>query len=60
MINRIRHRLEDWMAAVAFAEEGDYLTARQLIRSGQRPTAAPRRRARQRDRMAARAPAPRG
>lgn len=60
MMNRIRERLEDWMAAVAFAEQGDHLTARQLIRSGFRPWIAPRRRARRQNRMAARAPLPRG
>jgi hypothetical protein len=55
MMNEIRQRLEDWMAAVAFAEQGDHLTARQLVRGKQRPMVAPRKRAIQRDRMAARA-----
>lgn len=56
MKNGIRQRLEDWMAAVAFAEQGDHITARQLIKSGQRPKMTQRKRAIQRDRMAARAP----
>lgn len=60
MMNRIRERLEDWMAAAAFAEHGDHVTARQLIRSGYRPSAPLRKKARRRDRMAARAPLPRG
>lgn len=60
MMNRIRERLEEWMAAVAFAEQGDHATARQFIRSGYRPTVAVRRRPRRQDRMAARAPVPRG
>ncbi|MGQ9857764.1 MAG: hypothetical protein ACUVS3_03625 [Thermodesulfobacteriota bacterium] len=59
MMNRIRERIEDWMAAVAFAEHGDHATARQLIRFRYRPSLTQRRRASRQDRMAARAPLPR-
>lgn len=59
MMIRIRERLEDWMAAAAFAEQGDHVTARQLIRSDYRPSVTLRKKARRRDRMAARASFPR-
>ncbi len=60
MMNRIRERLEDWMAAVAFAEQGDHATARQLIRPRCTPSLTQRKRARRQERMVARAPLPRG
>ncbi len=59
MMTKIRQRLEDWMVAVAFAEQGDHLTAREFIRSGWRPRPAPRSRARRHNRMVAKAQAPR-
>lgn len=60
MINRLREKIEDWMAAVAFAEHGDYQTARALV--GVHPRAEPRKRLRprQKDRMVARLRAQRG
>lgn len=62
MMNRMRERLEDWMAAVAFAEQGDHVTAAQLIRPKYTPSLTQRNRARRRrrERMVARAPLPRG
>lgn len=47
------------MAAVAFAEQGDHLTAKEFIRSGCRARPVPRSRARRQHRMVARAQAPR-
>jgi len=57
----LRQRFEDWMAAVAFAEAGDHLTARWLLTQKPAARKVARKRPRSREKMAARAPlAPRG
>jgi hypothetical protein len=59
MMGKIRQRLEDWMAAAAFAEAGQHETARELLGWPRRKEQVVRKRVRRAARMELRAPGPR-
>jgi hypothetical protein len=59
MFGKLRKKLEDWMAAAAFAEADDEKTAREIIGRSKRPRKTMRPRARREKRAELRAPGPR-
>jgi hypothetical protein len=59
MLGKLKQRLEDWMAAAAFAEANDDNTAREIMKRTMRARKTKRSRARRERRAELRAPGPR-
>jgi hypothetical protein len=60
MIGKVRQKLEDWMAAAAFAEAGDDAAARELLGRARRKDQLARKRLRRTHRIELHASGPRG
>ena len=56
MMGFIRQKLEDWLAAAAFAEAGDHETAKKLVSSRKEKRKTARKRAEKEKRAELRAP----